>query len=39
LNSIEKLDVAGCQLTAGGIENISDAIRKRTIPVNLSNLL
>jgi len=34
LHNIEALYVRKCQLTTRGIENIVDAIRKRTVPVN-----
>jgi len=39
LHNIEELYVRDCLLTARGIENISDAMRKIALPVNLSNLL
>jgi len=35
LPNIDELNVRNCQLNAIGIENISHAIRQKTIPVNL----
>jgi len=39
LHNIEELFVSCCQLTARGIENISVAISKRTVPVNPTSMI